>query len=183
MTIFDRLIEHPIIGAINTDTIIQSSPCEVFFILGGELSELGDKIAELKAEQKLVFVHMDLVQGIKSDVAGLKYIKQVFNPTGIITTHSRLISEAKSLGLYAILRLFLLDSKNLKSGIRLVEKCNPDAVEVLPGALHKATKLIIEETRTPVISGGLIMDKEDVINSLKVGAIGVSTSNVSLWSI
>lgn len=183
MSMFERLMIHPIIGAIKTDSTFDADECEVYFILGGVLSELGHQINHLKSKDKLVFVHMDLIQGIKSDEAGLKYIKEVFDPTGIITTKSRLITLAKELGLFAIQRLFLLDNKNLNSGVKSVLKCQPDAVEILPGALHKVTEIVVNESKLPVITGGLIMDKEDVINSLKVGAIGVSTSDEKLWSI
>jgi len=182
MDIKECLMNHPVIAAVKTDEI-RLSECEVYFILEGRLGELKAAVEGLKAENKMIFVHIDLIKGIKADVAGLEFLKSYINPTGIITTNQRLISEAKKIGLQTILRLFLLDSKNLKSGIQMIHKCQPDAVEILPGALHKVTEMIVRESKGPVITGGLIMDKDDVIGSLKVGAMGVSTSNASLWSI
>lgn len=90
---------------------------------------------------------------------------------------------AKEKGLIAIQRLFLLDSLNLDSGIKAVKTCRPDAIEILPGVMPKITKLIAEETKRPVITGGLIMDKSDVIDALKAGAIGISTSKEDIWSL
>lgn len=175
-------MDHPVIAAVKTDEI-RLSECEVYFILEGSIGELKEAVNKIKENQKMVFVHIDLIKGIKADKAGLAFLKSHVNPSGIITTNQRLIGEAKTMGLLTILRLFLLDSKNLKSGIQMIHKCQPDAVEILPGALHKVTEVIVRESKAPVITGGLIMDKDDVIGSLKVGAMGVSTSNVSLWSI
>ncbi len=182
MDFYEALMEYPIIGAIETSTDVSNAPCSIFFILGGELSELEFQIKNIIALKKQVYVHMDLIQGIKADEAGLRFVKSL-GPHGIITTHSRLISKAKELDLFAIQRLFLLDRKNLKSGIKSVKKSKPDAIEVLPGVVYKATKELMDETNIPIISGGLMMDKEDVIGSLKVGAIGVSTSLKELWTL
>jgi len=182
MDFYEALMDHPIIGAIDTAMQVSSAPCSIFFILDGDISELKGQIDHIKAMDKKVYVHMDLIHGIKADEAGLRFVKSL-GPDGIITTHSRLISKAKDLGLFAIQRLFLLDRKNLKSGIKSIKKSQPDAIEVLPGVVYKATKELTEETKIPVITGGLIMDKEDVINSLKVGAIGVSTSLEELWTL
>lgn len=186
MTFSDKLLEQPIIGAIGTqddiDELIQS-PCEIFFILNGEISDLQRVVDQIIKTGKQVFVHIDLMSGLKGDAAGLRYIKQVIQPTGIISTKSHLIKEAKAMGLFVIQRLFLLDSINLEKGIQSINKNKPDAVEILPGSLHKITELIVKQTRCPVITGGLILDKEDVVSSIKSGAIGVSTSNRLLWSL
>lgn len=47
--------------------------------------------------------------------------------------------------------------------------------------MPRVTELIHRETRIPVITGGLIHDKEDIILNLKSGAIGISTSNERMW--
>lgn len=184
MYIIDKIIEQPVIGAISSEHQVdyKNVPCQVFFLLGGEILEIKPMIEEIKAAGKHVFVHVDLINGLKADPAGLKLIKS-YKPTGIITTRGHLIKEAKKLGLISILRLFLLDSKNLESGIRNVKNNQPDAVEVLPGALHKATAEICKRVKIPVITGGLIKDKEDIIESLKAGAIAVSTSSEKLWNL
>lgn len=182
MDFFSGLMNHPVIAAIDTKTDLSDCPCDIVFVLKGSISDLEDCIKRIKSLNKQVYVHVDLLKGLKADEAGLAYIKKM-SPDGIITTHSRLVMEAKKLGLFAIQRLFLLDRKNLNSGILSVQKSRPDAIEVLPGVVHKATKEIIEKTRIPVISGGLIMDKDDVISNLKIGVIGVSTSQQDLWHI
>ena len=39
----------------------------------------------------------------------------------------------------------------------------------------------LELSQQPVIAGGLISDKEDVIEALDAGAISVSTTNQDVW--
>jgi glycerol uptake operon antiterminator len=49
--------------------------------------------------------------------------------------------------------------------------------------MPKVIKKVVSVSSKPVIVGGLIFDKEDIINSLKAGASAVSTSNPALWSV
>lgn len=74
-----------------------------------------------------------------------------------------------------------MDSLSLASGINSIKSIRPDAVEVLPGIMPKIIEEIREETRIPIIAGGLIRDKADVIHSLNAGAVGISSSNKAVW--
>lgn len=69
----------------------------------------------------------------------------------------------------------------LETGINSIRTIKADAVEVLPGVIAKIIKEIVEKTNIPIIAGGLIRDKEDVINSLNAGAIAISTSKEEVW--
>ena len=40
-----------------------------------------------------------------------------------------------------------------------------------------------KELRVPIIAGGLISDKEDVMAALKAGAIAISSTNESVWEM
>ena len=112
---------------------------------------------------------------------GVKYICEVFKPDGIITTKSHLIKVCENYDVVTIQRIFLLDSLNFDTGVKSVHSCNPDAVEILPNVMPGIIKHFIEITRKPIISGGLITTKEDVIKSLSAGAIGISTSKREIW--
>ena len=45
----------------------------------------------------------------------------------------------------------------------------------------KIIKKIKNILNVPIIAGGLIDEKEDVINALKAGAEGISTTDKNLW--
>lgn len=181
---YNAIDENPIIAAINDinqmDAVIKS-PCEIVFLLDGDILNLKELVDLLRAKKKLVYVHIDLIGGFSKDTIALKYIANNIKPDGIITTKSNLVRAAKDLRIFTIQRLFLLDSLALTSGINSIKSIRPDAIEILPGIMPKIIEEIREETRIPVIAGGLIRDKSDVINCLNAGAVGISTSNKDVW--
>ena len=59
----------------------------------------------------------------------------------------------------------------------------PDFIEVLPGVMPRVIKRICASVRTPIIAGGLITDKEDVMAALSAGAIAVSSTNHQVWKM
>lgn len=78
-------------------------------------------------------------------------------------------------------RIFVLDSKSIERGIRQLREIKPDYVEVMPGAMDKIIRRIASMTKVPLIAGGLIDEKDEVISLLKSGATSISTSAQSLW--
>lgn len=183
---YSKIHNNPIIAAVNDINKLDkaiNSPSEIIFLLTGNIFNLGDIVRKVKEENKSIYIHLDLLDGFSKDIFALKYIAKHIKPDGIITTKSNLIKCAKDLNLFTIQRLFILDSLSLNTGINSLKSTKPDAVEILPGIMDKITKKIHKETKVPVITGGLIMDKDDVINSLKAGAIGISSSEEDIWDM
>jgi len=56
-------------------------------------------------------------------------------------------------------------------------------VEILPGIMPRVITEISTRTRVPVIAGGLLRDKADVMAAMRAGASAVSTSAPELWDI
>lgn len=179
-----KIEANPIIAAVNTmeklDLAIQS-PCEIIFLLTGNIFNLKDIVSKVKSNGMDIYIHVDLMEGFSKDTVALKYIHENMKPDGIITTRSSLIKKAKSMNICAIQRLFMLDSLSLETGINSIRATRPDAIEVMPGIMPKIIKKLVNETQVPLIGGGLINEKEDVIECLKAGAIGISTSNEKIW--
>ncbi|WP_242973054.1 glycerol-3-phosphate responsive antiterminator [Anaeromicrobium sediminis] len=181
---YDKIQENPMIAAIrnieDVDKVIKS-PCEICFLLSGDIFNLKGVIQKLKESDKLVYVHVDLLEGFSKDTVALRYIYENMKPDGIITTKTHLIKKARTLGIFAIQRLFILDTISLETGIKTAKSIQPDAIEILPGIIPKIIKKLKKEINIPVIAGGLISDKEDIIEGLKAGAMGISASNEKLW--
>ena len=57
----------------------------------------------------------------------------------------------------------------------------PDFVEILPGILSRIITEISTQTPVPIIAGGVLRDKADVIAAMRAGAAAVSASAPSLW--
>jgi glycerol uptake operon antiterminator len=159
-----------------------ASNAKTLFLLTGNVFNLQSMIEKIHNANKKVYVDIDFIEGYGKDTVFMEYLHQVLKPDGVITTRGNLIKKAKSLGLFAVQRIFVFDSMSLNSGIDSVQNIKPDALEVLPGIMPRIIQKVREKTKLPVISGGLISEKEDVDAAVNAGAIGISTGNINLWS-
>lgn len=150
-------------------------------LLETRLSQVESVVKYAKSHKKKVFMHADLVQGLRVDEFGLEYLINNVKVDGIISTKANVISIAKKYNIIGIQRLFALDSHALGHNLKLCKKIQPDYIEVLPGIIPSVMKEIHEATGIPLIAGGLIRTMEDVQNSLNSGAYAVTTSNKELW--
>ena len=180
------LIENPVIAAIRNEQDLEKvilSNVRIVFVLYGSIINLKKICENLKEAGKVVFVHVDLIEGLKADYAGLLFLKQCGEPYGIITTRATNIKNGRKLGFCAIQRIFAVDSLALETGIRNIQSVLPDAVEVMPGVASKIIKNIGNAVRVPIIAGGLIQNKKDIMESISAGAMAISTSKQELWSL
>ena len=56
-----------------------------------------------------------------------------------------------------------------------------DMLEILPGVLPRIIQQLAQNTGKPIIAGGLIRDKEDVMTMLRAGAVAISTTAENVW--
>ncbi|MBO7218060.1 MAG: glycerol-3-phosphate responsive antiterminator [Clostridia bacterium] len=179
--LLNLLERSPVIAAVRDDgweKAINSS-AEVIFYLKANLLTVKSRIAEAAERGKIVFVHIDLADGIGKDKTGIEFL-HTCGVHGVISTRNQLISIAKEKKLLTVQRFFALDSQGLES-IRDVAGA-ADLLEIMPGVVPK----IIERFAnggSSVIAGGLIETKEEVFTALNAGASAVSTGKVDLWDI
>jgi len=176
--------KNPIIPAVRDEETIKEaidSSCELLFLLAGDIYSLPKYIDIIKNANKEVVVHVDLIKGFSGDMVFLKYLKETLGASGIITTKHQMIRMAKSIDLFAIQRIFVFDSAAVKVAKDHIEKLKPDAIEILPGLVPKIVKSFAEEITCPLITGGFIEYKEEVINAINAGAFSVTTSEKDLW--
>lgn len=183
---YDMVEGNPVIAAVKDMAGIEKCcKCEevkVVFILFGDLCSIGEIIQKVKTAGKVAMVHIDLINGLASKEVAVEFLRTNTKADGIITTKPALIKRGKELGLYTVLRYFLIDSMALET-IRQSQMAKPDFIEVLPGVMPKIIQKVASTVRTPIIAGGLITDKEDVMGALGAGAVAVSTTNPSVWSM
>ena len=111
----------------------------------------------------------------------MDYIRKNTKADGIISTRMNMINRAKELSLYTVFRIFVLDSRAFHSIERQKRQIKADFIEILPGVMPKIIRKVNRLSTQPVIAGGLISDREDVIDALDAGAISVSTTNQDIW--
>lgn len=174
----------PVIAAIKDDEGLKRcihSDIPIVFVLYGDICNISQIVSRLKKAGKIVIIHIDLIAGLSSKEIAVTYIKSVTHADGIISTRPSVIRQAKEEGLFAIMRFFVIDSMAFESIKRQTESAYPDMIEVLPGVMPKIIQKICKQNRTPVIAGGLISDKEDIMAALDAGAISISTTNQKVW--
>lgn len=185
MTLRYVLKNKPIITSLVAEEDLEElikTTSNIAFILTGNIFSLKNVSDRLKEAGKLIFVHIDLMEGIGKDKWGIQYLAEEIGIDGVVTTRSNIIIAAKHYGLITIQRLFVFDSVSLDKGINVIKSSQPDAIEVLPGmVIPRVIKKIHKEVDVQVIAGGLIIDLQDVQTALESGAIGISTSTKELW--
>jgi glycerol uptake operon antiterminator len=158
----------------------------VVFLQGGELADLPALLApfdQAPLDRVPLMLHLDLVRGLASDEAGLRYVAGLERIDGVFTVHHHLAAVAKRLGLRAIIRLFLQDTRSVERGLAVIEKSKPDAIEILPAVAAVEAAHFFDKLAIPRIAGGLVRTTETVARILQSGCRAVSTSERSLWSM
>ena len=178
----------PVVAAIKDDTGLEmclKSDVDAVFILYGDICTIADIVAKVKEAGKTAMVHMDLITGLSPKDISTDFIRKYTLADGIITTKGNLISHAKEIGLATVLRYFVLDSMaliNIERQSHQNRETQPDMIEILPGIIvPKMIRKICAMSRVPVICGGLIQEKEDVMHALASGAAAISTTCPDVW--
>ena len=187
---YEAVEANPVIAAVKNDAGLQAAvemeEIQVIFVLYGDVCTIPEILERIKAAGKKAMVHIDLIAGLSAKEISVEFIARQTRADGIITTKPALVRRAKELGIFAVLRFFVIDSLALKNIENLEMQCGtsrPDFIEVLPGVMPKVLGRIAKVRRIPMIAGGLITEKEDVIAALSAGAIAVSSTNQDVWNL
>lgn len=187
---YDAVEANPVIAAVKNDAGLQAAvemeEIQVIFVLYGDVCTIPEILEKIKAAGKKAMVHIDLIAGLSAKEISVEFIARQTRADGIITTKPALVRRAKELGIFAVLRFFVIDSLALKNIENLEMQCGtsrPNFIEVLPGVMPKVLGRIAKVSRIPMIAGGLITEKEDVIAALSAGAIAVSSTNQDVWNL
>ncbi len=182
----EALAENPIIAAIKDDAGLEKcltcDNIQVVFILYGDICNIETIVRRIKQAGKVAMVHIDLISGLASKEIAVDYIQRTTQVDGILSTRQTFVRRAKELGLYAILRVFVFDSMGLNT-LKKTVGLNPDYIDILPGTMPKTLRSICSMVPYPVLAGGLIADKEDVMAALDAGAVAISTTNQDIWEL
>ena len=180
----EKMKKSPIIAGVKDlstlDAALNSS-CDVIFLLSGSIFNLKEIVEKAKNKGKMIFIHVDLLDGFSKDTVALRYIYEEIKPDGIISTKNSQLKAAKNLGFMTVQRIFIIDSLSIDTAIKASQMINPDAIEIMPGIMPKITKKMSDELDVPVIVGGLISEKDEIDIALANGAHAASTSSKALW--
>lgn len=184
--LLDMLAEGPVIASVKNEEGLSAalkSDVPVIFLLFGDILNIGALTRRIHEAGKAAFVHLDLIEGLAAREVTVDYIAGQTDADGVISTKPQLLRRAGEMGLVTVQRFFLLDSMALQNVSRHLGQDSSDFIEVLPGLMPKIIRRVADTTGKPVIAGGLINEKEDVVAALNAGAVAVSATNPEVWSM
>lgn len=181
-------LSKPIIPVVSSASENESllAAASVIILQGGELAGLAELLESFKVGRLAripLMLHLDLLDGLNNDEAGLRFIAGMERINGVITVRHHLVAAARRLGLASVVRLFLHDSRAVDRGLAIVEKTKPDAIELLPGIAAADLADVFNRVPIPRIAGGLVRTPQLVRKILDSGCCAVSSSNPNLWRL
>lgn len=183
--LIDLLEQSPVLPAVkDEDALPRALRCEsrMVFLLGGDLLSIRRWIDLTHEAGKQAVVHLDLVGGLAPREVAVDWLQQQ-GADGIISTRPHLIRRGRELGLLTVLRVFAIDSKAVGNLQKETEMVTPDVIEILPGTLPRVIERLSKKIPVPLIAGGLMTDKSDIVSALQAGALCASTSDEELWEV
>lgn len=183
---YDAVQANPIIAAVKDDAGLASCltrpDIRVVFVLYGDVCSITGIVEAIHAAGKLAIVHADLITGLSQREVAVEYLQRNAKADGIISTRQNLIQKAKELHLFTVWRLFLIDSMALREAAN-AKNLRPDFLEILPGLMPDIIRQLKRETGMPILAGGLIRTKQDVMQALDAGAMAISSTNEAVWDM
>ena len=168
--IFKLIEENPVILGITKESdfeLAEQNESQVVFTLFGTISNIHNTIHKLKLSKQLVFVNIDMIDGFSPRNSVIDFLKTT-EVDGIISAKPNILRYAKEQGFFTI--------------DRQLEISQADIINITPG-WTKVIKWTSERFTTPIISSGLVCDKEIVIENLKAGALAICTTNHDVWDM
>ncbi|WJY00621.1 glycerol-3-phosphate responsive antiterminator [Curtobacterium sp. 458] len=184
--VLDALRDDPVIASVKDRAALDdvlASDRGVVFVLFGSVLDIAEVVQQAKDAGKTVLVDVDLLDGFSSREVVVTWLAANTRADGVLSTKSNLVRAARRAGLVAVQRFFLVDSFSYHQLPRVVEQAGPDAIEILPGCMPRVITWLRADTDVPVIAGGLVCDKADVVAALGAGAVAVASSNRDVWDM
>ena len=184
--IHDLFEISPIITAVKDEQGLEKAlktESPVVFLLFGNICNITGLVDQVKNSGKIAIVHVDLIQGLSSKEVAVDFIHQNTRADGIISTKAPLVRHAMDLGMIGGQRTFLIDSMALETTKKQLLTFQPDFMELMPGVMPKILKTVRGYTEIPLVAGGLISDKKDILAAFDAGVDAVSTTREELWGL
>lgn len=183
---FDLIGENPCIAGIKDQSGLSrvlTSDCKVVFVLYGNVITIHAIVNKLKEHGKMVFVNVDLIEGLATKEIVVDYVRQYIQPDGLLSSKAPVIKAAKSQGLFTFHRFFVINSFSYHNFIKQAEISQADVVEIMPGCMPKVIAWALDAVRQPIVAGGLVCDQEEAHAALQAGACAISSTSPQVWRL
>jgi glycerol-3-phosphate responsive antiterminator len=178
--------DAPVIAAVKDDMHLEKAiitEATVIVLLYGTVCNIAAICKKIKDADKIAIVHIDLINGLASKSEAVDFINEHTVADGIISTRQNLVKRAIEVGLYGGQRTFLVDSMAVKTITKQIQNFKPTFLEIMPGTIFDEIAKIRKITTIPLVAGGLLSSKKDILAALTAGADAVSTTREDLWHV
>ena len=127
-----------------------------------------------------VYVHVDHIDGINPDSAGIRFLAHHLHVAGIISSNPRILTLGKSFELETIQRIFAVDSTGLETAFESLDTYTVDLLDISP-ALVIPYVVAYTPLPLPFIGSGLISTFQQVQAVLRAGALRVTVVRPELY--
>ena len=188
MTMLELLEESPIIAAIKSWEGLEKSlksECKVVFVLFGTICDIDQIVARIKDAGKVAIVHVDMIQGLSTKRVAVDFIAHNTRADGNYQ-HEKIHwwSARRRWDFMSIREPLLWNSialDTLKKQIEMVPTgCSRDHAG---GDAEEFLRSMREYTDIPLIAGGLLSDKKDVMAAFEAGTDAISATNEAVWYV
>ena len=183
--LYEALQRNPIIAAVRDDEGLAQclrTDIQTVFVLYGDICNIPEIVRQIKDAGKIAIVHADLIGGLAAKEISVDFLRRSTQADGVISTRANMIQRAKELNMIAILRVFLIDSMALDSALG-AKNLKPDAIDILPGLMPSMLRKVRQMTGLPILTGGLITEKKEVMQALEAGALAISSTAPAVWEM
>ncbi|GIO69914.1 MAG TPA: glycerol-3-phosphate responsive antiterminator [Paenibacillus cookii] len=153
------------------------------FLLMGHIGVVKGYVNVFKEHGLPVFMHLEKIGGLSTDRYGLEYLAKSIRPSGVISTKTNIVKNAKKMGLITIQRFFLVDSEGLDNIAKSLSQTEPDIIELMPARIPDTICKVKSFTSLPIITGGLLYEEAHAEACLSHGATAISSSRPELWGM
>lgn len=175
---------NPIIAAVKSREDLEAairSEVQAIFLLSSNIIDI-EQLSDLAHKNgKILFIHMDFVDGLSKDTAGVRYLSTK-GIDGIISTRSNIIAAAHDAGIFSVQRFFMIDSRSVDTALDTLKQSKADMIEIMPALAYKSITKIKNSIQIPIIAGGLIESRDEIYKALGAGAAMISTGKQELWN-
>ncbi|SFS52262.1 glycerol-3-phosphate responsive antiterminator [Saccharopolyspora flava] len=182
----ELLLDNPVIASVKdedgVDAVLRAE-CPVVFLLFGSVLTLPSLVERLTAGGKTVLVNVDMVEGLAAKDVAAEFVRARTGAAGVLSSKAAIVKAARAQGLLGVHRFFLVDSFSYRSLGKQIAHSRPDYVEILPGCVPRVIGWLREDVDVPIIAGGLVCDKDDVVAALGAGATAIASSNADVWAM
>lgn len=156
------------------------SPHSLVHVAGGKLGTIETFIQPLKRAGKNLWVHVDMIAGLKMDVEGLSVIEKLVNPQAIVTSNLSLAGMARKMNKPVVLRVFLHDTQSLQSSLSAIYRIRPNVVCCMPAIVFPYVRQELSTLGIPILVAGLVRSevlRDELLNQ----GVSVEIGDFRLW--